>query len=299
MFITSLFQYILLHKKGLQSCTPMTAQMPSSDHIPTADSEEADHISPDKDGLLSDVVIPARSKQGSTIAETGTAPADHMRVGLIDNLRFTQDCINRALTSLHAGIMLIPFSTISECIRSPLSELDLLLYYSHDDGLFETVAIQQIKTLRQTFPHLPIVVMSDARSAMQPRNIRNALTSGAQGFIPTVTTELSAVVAAMRFVRDGGTFAPLNLLLPNRSGPGGQSSATAPAHRLTPRQMNVLSHLRLGKANKIIAHDLGMTESTVKVHVRNIMRKMGATNRTQAVYKAQQLWSYSEQGSIE
>jgi DNA-binding NarL/FixJ family response regulator len=52
--------------------------------------------------------------------------------------------------------------------------------------------------------------------------------------------------------------------------------------------MTVLSHLRQGKANKIIAYELGMTESTVKVHIRNIMRKMGATNRTQAVYKSQQ-----------
>jgi DNA-binding NarL/FixJ family response regulator len=222
-----------------------------------------------------------------------------MRIGLIDNLRFTQDCIGRALKGMHANITLIAFSTISECVLSPPLEADLLLYYSHDDGLFETVAIQQIRTLRQTFRDIPIVVMSDARSALQPRNIRNALTSGAQGFIPTMTTELPAVLAAIRFVRDGGTFAPLNLLLPNRPGQAAQSSDLAHAHRLTPRQMTVLSHLRLGKANKIIAHDLGMTESTVKVHVRNIMRKMGATNRTQAVYKAQQLWSYSEQGGVE
>ena len=51
---------------------------------------------------------------------------------------------------------------------------------------------------------------------------------------------------------------------------------------LTTRQIAVLSHLQQGKANKIIAHELRMSESTVKVHVRNIMRKMGATNRTQA-----------------
>ena len=228
-----------------------------------------------------------------------TSVANHMRIGLIDNLRFTQDCIGRALRTLHANITLLPFMTISECVRASSPELELLLYYSHDDGLFETVAIQQIRTLRETFRDTPIVVMSDARSALQPRNIRNALTSGAQGFIPTVTTELPAVLAAIRFVRDGGTFAPLNLLLPNRPVPPSPSSATTHTHHLTARQMTVLSHLRLGKANKIIAHDLGMTESTVKVHVRNIMRKMGATNRTQAVYKAQQLWSYSEQAGIE
>jgi Bacterial regulatory proteins, luxR family len=44
------------------------------------------------------------------------------------------------------------------------------------------------------------------------------------------------------------------------------------------------TRLQLGKANKIIAFDLGMSESTVKVHVRNIMRKMGATDRTQAAF---------------
>ncbi len=63
---------------------------------------------------------------------------------------------------------------------------------------------------------------------------------------------------------------------------------------LTSRQVAVLAHLRQGKPNKIIAHDLRMSESTVKVHIRNIMRKMGATNRTQAVYKARQFYDVRE-----
>ncbi|WP_249676338.1 response regulator transcription factor [Acidocella sp. C78] len=49
----------------------------------------------------------------------------------------------------------------------------------------------------------------------------------------------------------------------------------------------MFSYLRRGKANKIIAYELGVSESTVKVHIKNIMRKIGATNRTEAVYKAQ------------
>ena len=48
----------------------------------------------------------------------------------------------------------------------------------------------------------------------------------------------------------------------------------------------MLAQLQQGKANKIIAHELGMSESTAKVHIRNIMRKMGATNRTQAAFNA-------------
>jgi DNA-binding NarL/FixJ family response regulator len=65
------------------------------------------------------------------------------------------------------------------------------------------------------------------------------------------------------------------------------SQVEAPTARsnfpLTPRQLEVLNRLREGKPNKLIARDLNMTEATVKVHVRQIMRKLGATNRTQAV----------------
>jgi DNA-binding NarL/FixJ family response regulator len=45
----------------------------------------------------------------------------------------------------------------------------------------------------------------------------------------------------------------------------------------------VLELLKEGKQNKIIAYKLGMCESTVKVHIRQIMRKLKATNRTQVV----------------
>jgi DNA-binding NarL/FixJ family response regulator len=58
---------------------------------------------------------------------------------------------------------------------------------------------------------------------------------------------------------------------------------------LTTRELAVLSLLRQGKANKIIAYELGISENTAKVHIRNILRKVGATNRTQAIYKSSQL----------
>jgi DNA-binding NarL/FixJ family response regulator len=44
--------------------------------------------------------------------------------------------------------------------------------------------------------------------------------------------------------------------------------------------------LKSGKANKIIAHELGVSESTVKVHIGRIMKKLNATNRTQVVCRA-------------
>ena len=51
----------------------------------------------------------------------------------------------------------------------------------------------------------------------------------------------------------------------------------------------ILHELRRGKANKIIAYDLNLCQSTVKVHIRNIMKKVGATNRTEVAYKLREL----------
>jgi DNA-binding NarL/FixJ family response regulator len=51
----------------------------------------------------------------------------------------------------------------------------------------------------------------------------------------------------------------------------------------------VVEALRMGKANKTIAYELNMCESTVKVHVRNIMKRLKARNRTQVAYLTSEL----------
>jgi DNA-binding NarL/FixJ family response regulator len=57
--------------------------------------------------------------------------------------------------------------------------------------------------------------------------------------------------------------------------------------QFSPRQLQVLERLRQGKQNKMIAYELGMCESTVKVHLRHIMKKLNARNRTQVVLLTQ------------
>ena len=63
----------------------------------------------------------------------------------------------------------------------------------------------------------------------------------------------------------------------------------------TPRQMQVLTCLRQGMSNKIIAYQLEMCESTVKVHIRHIMKKLRATNRTQVVFITNRLFEAASQ----
>ncbi|MGE8233456.1 MAG: helix-turn-helix domain-containing protein, partial [Stenotrophomonas sp.] len=58
---------------------------------------------------------------------------------------------------------------------------------------------------------------------------------------------------------------------------------------LTPQQFRVLQMLGVGRLNKQIAYDLGVSEATIKAHVTAILRKLGVTNRTQAVLMAGKL----------
>ena len=65
-------------------------------------------------------------------------------------------------------------------------------------------------------------------------------------------------------------------------------AAAAIAGKLSGRETQILSHLTLGASNKHIARELGVAEATVKVHVKAILRKVKAANRTQAAMWAQQ-----------
>lgn len=260
-----------------------TAQvLPWSKNVPEDENDTADQTR-----IESEINF---SGQPSKLAG---ASLDSLTIGLIDFYRLTQECLTKVFDDLQADISIYSFMTVKECIAEARNDLDLIIYYLHGSEASDATVMQAITTVCQAFPTIPVIVFSDADCSQQSKIMRSTLKSGARGFIPTRTASLPITLAAIRFVKAGGTFVPVDLLLTSRPdrAPGRQD-------RLTSRQVAVLSHLQQGKANKIIAYELGMSESTVKVHVRNIMRKMGATNRTQAAYNAQRLSSDFEGARI-
>lgn len=140
--------------------------------------------------------------------------------------------------------------------------------------------------VRDMLPGVPCVVLSDRT---EPEEAILAARLGHQAFMPT-SIEPQIALQAFAFVIGGGTYFPREALLQSvsaaREGAGFTTAIHGDADRLTRRQHEVLDRLRLGKSNKVIARDLDMQESTVKVHVRQIMRKLGASNRTQAALLA-------------
>jgi DNA-binding NarL/FixJ family response regulator len=231
---------------------------------------------------------------GLEVVSPNSTPADRaeaemIRIALIDGIPFSQDCLVRAFNATHPDMLITPFDSVSACLQSNRIDLDAVLYFMHDDGLPEHRMLQCIVELRKKFALTPVVVLSDSPAARQPQSIRSALESGARGYITARDTRVPAVIGALRFIKDGGTFVPIDLLLSSHAEKAINHIESAPTDQLTPRQNAVFLHLKQGKANKLIAYELSMSESTVKIHIRNIMRKMGATNRTEAVYKSQML----------
>jgi len=58
---------------------------------------------------------------------------------------------------------------------------------------------------------------------------------------------------------------------------------------LTPRELEVLGHMRLGRTNRQIARELVISAGTVKNHVEHVIGKLGVSDRTQAVVRALEL----------
>jgi DNA-binding NarL/FixJ family response regulator len=209
-------------------------------------------------------------------------------IGIVDEHWFTRECISRALKELDDNLDTISFGSCDDCLRST-RDLDVIVYHAHQTLLPNHNDGENRAPLKGLPEIAPVIILS---AVDNPYAILKALESGARGYIPTATTSLELTIEIIRLVRAGGTFVPASSLsLRRNNGESSTSRATA-AEQFTPRQMAVLHYLKLGKANKIIAHELALSEGTVKAHIRNIMKKMGVTNRTEVACRAQALATF-------
>lgn len=136
---------------------------------------------------------------------------------------------------------------------------------------------EAVIALRQRLPYVPIIVVSGTE---ERRLIMPALHAGARAIISKALTP-SALATALRRALDGSLHEG-EILLGRMPSPPPASLA----RKLTLRQCQVLSLLSLGHTNKEIADRLEVSEITVKQHVSRIFKRVGVSNRTQAVLAA-------------
>ena len=184
-------------------------------------------------------------------------------IAVIEKNALIRECVARCLAQA-LGHDVVFCSSIEDWlqIRNDGQTSLLIVCTWHGEGLYVLPHLSKTAMAQRT------IVMSNIEDI---ELIRQALEQGVRGYIP-VSLPLEVAIEAIRLVEAGGVYVPASSLMAPSQGLHGHFTA---------RQAAVVDALCKGKANKWIAHELNMCESTVKVHVRNIMKKLRAKNRTE------------------
>jgi DNA-binding NarL/FixJ family response regulator len=198
---------------------------------------------------------------------------------LVDDLPFRRAGLANILTpwALSEGLSLKAVS-LNELMSCEISMPQMYILSISGECIAGDAFLKALSVLRSNSPLTPLCIFSDSSDAS---SVRLACTSGVDAYIPT-NLEPSTALKALSFVVSGGKFFPPESLLSidSRNMPGKFDEARGP-FRLTQRQNEIIDALRFGHSNKIIARRLNIAEATVKIHIRQIMRKLGVQNRTQ------------------
>lgn len=233
------------------------------------------------------------------------APDTCILLALIDARCLTRLSLLHMLTALSPihrraeDFTILPYSSVDEFLldcRERLSRAGMIVFNTGPACLCENEdnICSEIVRLKHELPDTPIAILSDCDYLC---NIVTAFHHGIHGYILS-SSDPRTVIQAFRLVISGGVYIPHNSLVEISKKTMGSIKYECrddilidPAllDSFTPRQLEVLQFLQQGKSNKVIAHKLGMQECTVKTHVREIMTKLKATNRTHAVFLMHQL----------
>jgi DNA-binding NarL/FixJ family response regulator len=226
------------------------------------------------------------------------------RVILIEPRELIRDCLANCMTVGDPGFAVLPYSSVHEVDSvEGADSIALVLSFLPADQKIPDVAAEVSRT-QDELPNVPVVVVADGDELSI---VRQLIGLGVRGYVPT-SFDVAMFKEAIQFVAAGGTFVPSSVLrqpknadmsdIDETNAPfkharqkitirnSNESQQWVPAAGFTPRELEVISCLKKGQSNKLIARKLTICEGTVKLHVRRIMKKLGVENRTQAALVA-------------
>ena len=145
--------------------------------------------------------------------------------------------------------------------------------------------LETLQLLVQDLPDAAVVVLTVSEEADE---LKAALRDGARGYL-LKNIEAETLVAGVRRAAAGepviSDSMTAKLVAHFRAPEKAPAAATPAPDRLTPREREIVQGLARGESNKEIARTLDVAESTVKIHVQNVLKKLNLTSRVQvAVY---------------
>jgi len=164
---------------------------------------------------------------------------------------------------IHAG-------TVDSVLESRHDEMVLM---TTDRGPSFSAVMAALKTVR---PDIRIVVTGPGR---RDEDILRAVAAGAKGYV-ALEAPSDVLKKAIREVHAGSVWIPRRIVATYIERTTARRIPPNTAPDISPRESEVLRLVVAGWSNREIAHDLGVTEPTVKAHVAQLMRKLGVPNRT-------------------
>lgn len=150
----------------------------------------------------------------------------------------------------------------------------------------EINGVQALKMLRQQDKLIPVLILTTSDEAS---DLKDCLRHDASGYLLKDMDPDELVVALKKVIDGEMVVAPelagtLASIIQNK----GENTEEAKSifSSLSPREMEILSHLTEGQSNKVIARHLGISDGTVKLHVKSILRKLGLHSRVEAAVLA-------------
>ncbi len=140
--------------------------------------------------------------------------------------------------------------------------------------------VEQLRALRDNHPGIRVVILT---TDLCTRRLSGALGAGAHGYLMK-DIACEALMQSLKLVMMGEKVFPTHLAELLINGRSEELATEVPARRkgLSQREIQILRCLLNGNSNKMIANHLHITEATVKVHLKSLLRKINASNRTQA-----------------
>lgn len=185
-----------------------------------------------------------------------------LRLGLETTLTDAGYVVHRDMIDDHTGLPEVP-------VGSPV-------LFVIDANRFAEGAVELIRKARAHVPEAKIVLLADQ---FDPAIVSAAWRAGADGFCLS-TYPHDILVASLELVMLGESILPSKIALAIAS--EHEEDLHLERGKLSNREVEILALLKEGAPNKIIARTLNLSEATVKVHIKAILRKVGVCNRTQA-----------------
>jgi DNA-binding NarL/FixJ family response regulator len=243
-------------------------------------------------GYRNDSAVAELNGYAPFLDDVGKAEAADIQRGdslvvIVDKRALERECLTRCLLEHNPTLTITAVGSLDEFQKMPNeADASAILVVLGGRKVTDPSVRAELQQFVSETGGVPVIVVAESDA---PAEILAALESGAQGYIPT-SVKVRVAAEAIDLARAGGIFVPANAVLALREMIHASASSPRPLTGVfTSREAAVVEALRKGKANKIIAYELNLCESTVKVHIRNIMKKLKATNRTEVAYKLREL----------